>query len=122
MSSSRELWWMRWRPPWDDCGREWLEWVEEEETEFEREWMGRKSSEEGSICMLTAVMGRASKRVQRASAREQKTENKKKKQKKGNECRCPCEEAKCARRRLHADAWPTTIIERMAIRKESARN
>ena len=56
MSSSREAWWMRWSGPCEDWGREWLEWVDEEETELEREWMGRKSSEDGIICMLSAVM------------------------------------------------------------------
>jgi len=71
---------MRWRAPWLDWGREWLEWVDDEETEFEREWMGRKSRLLGIICILTAVIGRIVQRMvgvpcdkeakQRTSARE----------------------------------------------------
>jgi hypothetical protein len=53
---------MRWMPPWDDWGREWLEWVDDDETEFERECIGRKSRFVGIICMLTAVIWRSSKR------------------------------------------------------------
>lgn len=48
-------------PPWDDWGRELDEWVDEDDTEFEREcgaWIGRKSRgmDVGIMCMLTAVM------------------------------------------------------------------
>jgi hypothetical protein len=65
---------MRGRRPWEEWGREREEWVEEEETEFEREWWGRKSR---GMCMLTAVMacwerivgGRASREGTKQAAR-----------------------------------------------------
>jgi hypothetical protein len=49
--------------PWEEVGREWLEWVDEEETELDLEWggWGKKSRgifEVGIICILTAVISR----------------------------------------------------------------
>lgn len=110
MSSSREPGWMRWRPPWDDWGREWLEWVDEEETDSERECMGRKSSEEGIICMLSAVMRERLGCLKTSAAGQRqrtKEKNKKKAGKKETSVGAPVQEAgrkeKTARRRLADD-------------------
>jgi hypothetical protein len=63
---------MRWRAPWADWGREWLECVDEDDTEVERECMGRKSSDDGSICMLRAVMAKSAAGQRQRKSKEQK--------------------------------------------------